>query len=165
MKEVVQMSRNVGAGFALAAATAVALLAVASASGQRGPQVISILAVSETFHLIGGISEDRPPQVGDRFGFGGSLFNWEGRKRGKRIGRFEVLVTATSERGGYLTGTGFLPAGQILIAGFTPFTESSIERYAVIGGTGRYAGARGTVTVRNLGADSDNSALVIRLLP
>jgi len=140
------------------------LLVASPASGQQQAQVISVLAVGEQSHPISGFAEDRPPQVGDSFAFSGSFYQWAGQKRGKRIGRFEALITVTSTRWGYLTATGSLPGGLILIAGRTPLFDAPVERHAVIGGTGRYAGARGTLTVKNI-RGTDNSALIFRLLP
>lgn len=148
----------------LVIATLALVAASAASGGQQQEQVIRVLAVGEQFQPISGFTENQPPQVGASFAFSGSFYEWAGQKRGKRVGHFEVLVTVTSDRWGYLTATGTLPGGLIVIAGRTPLFEVPIERYAVIGGTGRYAGARGTMTVKNL-RTTDNSALTFRLLP
>jgi hypothetical protein len=146
----------------LAGAT-LALATTSTASSQQTAQVIRVIAITETFEPID-FSESRAPRAGERFAFAGSLYSWAGQKRGERVGSFEVLVTATSADCGYLTATGRLAGGTMVIAGRTPFFEVPVERYAVTGGTGRYAGARGTMAVRGLGA-TDNSALIFRLLP
>ena len=59
----------------------------------------------------------------------------------------------------------YLPAGQLLAAGFIRFSEQGgpVFRLPGIGGTGRYSNARGTMTVREL--RGGNSALTIRLFP
>jgi hypothetical protein len=46
------------------------------------------------------------------------------------------------------------------------FAENSgpVFRVPILGGTGAYTGARGVVTIRNLG-ESDNSNAEFRLLP
>lgn len=142
---------------------AAALLVASSGSAQREAQVISVLAVGERFQPIG-VPGDRAPAVGDRFAFFGSFYAWAGSKRGTRIGGFEVLVTVTSPRWGYLTATGRLPGGLVFVAGRTPLFDVPVERHAVIGGTGRYAGARGTLTIRSI-RGTDNSAAIFRLLP
>jgi hypothetical protein len=116
-----------------------AFLAAAPASGQEG-QVIRVLAVADEFHLID-VAENQPPQIGNRIAFSGSFYRRAGTKRGKWIGPFDALVTVTSPHWGYLAATGILPGGSIPVAGRSPLFDLPIERYAVIGGTGRY-GAR-----------------------
>ena len=110
------------------------------------------------------MAENQPPQIGNRIAFSGSFYRRAGTKRGKRIGPFDALVTVTSPHWGYLTATGILPGGSILVAGRSPPFDLPIERYAVIGRTGRYAGASGTLAVRDI-RNTNNSALVFRLLP
>ena len=157
------MVRKLSTGLTVAAVAVTALVAaVAPADAQTRPETMNFVATAENFQPIG-FTDDRAPRAGDAFVFSGSLYEWAGRKRGKRVGRFEVHVVATSERGGYETGVAFLPGGQIVLAGFTPFSDVSVERQAVIGGTGRYAGARGSITVRGL-PDGDSSAVTLRLL-
>jgi hypothetical protein len=56
-----------------------------------------------------------------------------------------------------------LPGVQLVIAGYTPFRDVPAERQAVIGGTGRYAGARGHIRVRGL-PDGNSVAVTVRLL-
>jgi hypothetical protein len=123
--------------------------------------VIRILAVAEQFHAIDA-SSNQPPQIGDRLAFSGSFYRWAGRDRGRRIGSFEALATVTSRRWSYFTATGVLSGGSILVAGRMALFDVPIERYAVIGGTGRYAGASGTLTVRVI-RNTNNAALVFRL--
>ena len=56
-----------------------------------------------------------------------------------------------------------LPGGQIQGAGYFSFT-AHVETIIVLGGTGRYNNAGGTVTITKLGGEnSNNSSLVIRL--
>ena len=158
------MVRKLSTGLAIAAVAVTALVAaVAPAGAQTQPGTMHFVATAENFEPIG-FTGNRAPRAGDAFVFSGSLYEWAGRKRGERVGRFEVHIVATSARGGYQTGVAFLPGGQIVLAGFTPFSDVSIERQAAIGGTGQYAGARGFITVRGLPGD-DNSAVTLRLLP
>jgi Dirigent-like protein len=143
--------------------TTLVLLAASPASSQREPQVIRVLSVGEEFYTIEG-QADRPPQVGDRFSFEGSFYAWAGHKRGNRVGRFQVLITVITPRWGHLTATGTLPGGTLVIAGRTPLFDVPLEQYSVIGGTGRYAGARGTLTLKDIRGPGDKSALTFRLL-
>jgi hypothetical protein len=157
------MRRKISTGLAMLAVAVTGLVAVTTASAAAPATTGNFVATGEQFQPIG-FSEDRAPRAGDAFVGSGSLYEWAGRKRGKRIGRFELHVVATSDRGGYQTGVAFLPGGQIIFAGFTPFADVPVEHQAVTGGTGRYEGARGSVTVRGL-PGGDNSAVTIRLLP
>jgi hypothetical protein len=72
-------------------------------------------------------------------------------------------VIATSELGGFQSGIALLPAGKLVMAGYTPFRDVPVERQAIIGGTGRYAGARGHIRVRGL-PDGNSVAVTVRLL-
>jgi hypothetical protein len=60
---------------------------------------------------------------------------------GKRIGRAQFVCVATDRRGEHeqCSGTIALPDGQIA-------TQGDAENVALVGGTGVYAGARGTAT-------------------
>jgi hypothetical protein len=148
-------------GLLLAIVALAAAMAAPVADSQTRPGTLRFVAVGERFQPVG-TSGDRAPRVGDAFVFSGSLYSWNGPRRGSRVGSFEVHVMITSARGGYQSGVAFLPAGKIVFAGFTPSRDVRLERQAVIGGTGRYAGARGTVTVTNL--PSGAAAVRIRLL-
>ena len=156
------MARRLTVALAVTAIAVTALVSAASPVRAQGqPETTNLVATGERFQPIG-FSEDRAPRIGEAFVVAGSLYEWAGRKRGRRVGRFELHVIATSDLGGYQTGVGFLPGGQVLFAGFTPFADVPVERQAVIGGTGRYVGVRGSVTVRGL-PDGESSAVTLRL--
>ena len=141
-----------------------ALLTASPASSQREPQVIRVLSVGRHFYPIQRLQEHRPLQIGESYALGGSLYAWAGQKRGKRVGRFEGQVTVVTQRRGHLSTTEMLPGGTLAVAGGTPLFEVPVERQAVIGGTGRFAGARGTLTVRDIRGPGDKAALTFRLL-
>ena len=150
---------------------ALALVAAASASALGGPRVISLLDVGEQSTSIPPFSETAAPPVGARLFFTDGLYTWAGTKRGQRIGRLEGTCTITGrpdERSlsAYCTASVFVPAGQILIAGAVRFTEqgAGTSNVAVVGGTGRYSNARGSGTIRDIGA-TGNSAVVLWLVP
>ena len=73
-----------------------------------------------------------------------------GDKVGRVVGRF-VFVKKTSKRDGHFVAdvTTNLPQGKLMIYGSSKFSnfEKGV-RFAITGGTGAYAGARGSVVVR-----------------
>jgi allene oxide cyclase-like protein len=157
---------------ALAATLAVALsVTITSASALDRPQTFSLIEVNEQDIPINGDFE-RLPQAGDRFGFTSGLYKWAGRKRGARVGRDEGICTflkaSASEQDfsavAHCIAEVYLPAGQIVVEGFARFSESAtLFTLPVIGGTGRYANARGYLRVSDL--QSGNSNLEFHLLP
>ena len=148
------------------------VIGVSVASGLAKPEILSFVDVEEDFKpLDPALIEQGPPPVGARFSFTEGLYEWAGTKRGKRAGRFEGLCTftkvdvAAEAATSYCVATAFLPRGHLLIAGFIRFAEEGPGKFVVpaIGGTGRYANARGTCTFREL--PSFNQAVVCRLVP
>ncbi len=146
---------------------------VSSASAAVRPQVFSLVDVTEReVALDQGASFDSDlPRPGARFAFTDGLYRWAGRHRGARVGRIEGLCTFTKvERARYAVtlfcnATAFLPAGKILLAAHLRFSEESgSSSVVVLGGTGRYAGARGFAKLTDLGS-SGNSNIEFHLLP
>jgi hypothetical protein len=161
--------------FVLPAALAVLAVLVSPAAALSKPQTFSLLSVeSNTESEIGGFGFQREPVPGDRFTFTDHLFKWAGAKRGAQVGRVEGLCTFTkiSTTGGFrataqCVATFFLPAGQVAVEGFVTFTDGPLNFVVpVIGGTGAYANARGTVRIRDLGnGDTGKSNNDFHLLP
>ena len=148
------------------------VIGVSSASGLTNPETLSFVDVEEAFvALDSGFTDEGAPPLGGRFSFTDGLYEWAGTKRGKRAGRFEGLCTftkvdlAAEAATSYCVATAFLPRGHLLIAGFLRFAEEGPGKFVVpvLGGTGRYANARGTCTFRDL--PSDNQAVACRLVP
>jgi hypothetical protein len=83
-------------------------------------------------------SGDGPPSPGDASIVGYRVFDASGAKR---LGRAQFVCVATDRRGQHeqCTGTIALPGGQIA-------TQGNADNVAIVGGTGAYAGARGTAT-------------------
>jgi hypothetical protein len=100
------------------------------------------------------------PGVGDLLVFQDQLL-----RDGKRVGVEGGSCTVTAVlRNGFQThcvGTASLPAGQIAFQGLV--TNAPDKHMAVVGGTGRYRGAGGDVTLVELGHD-EAGTLTIRLL-
>lgn len=156
----------------LVAVVVALVIGVSPAAALDEPEVIRLIDVTEDFQpLDPGFTEDAPPPLGGRFAFTDGLYEWAGTKRGKRVGRFEGLCTFTKLNlaaqavTAYCTASANLPKGRVLVAGFLLFAEEGPATFTVpvIGGTGRYANARGTVTIREIGGGK--SAAVFRLTP
>src|SRR4051812_46212902 len=83
-------------------------------------------------------SGDGPPSPGDASIITFRAFDASGAKR---LGRAQFVCTATDARGAHeqCSGTIALPDGQIA-------TQGDADNVAVVGGSGAYAGARGTAT-------------------
>jgi hypothetical protein len=147
------------------------VIGVSPASGLDEPEVIRLIEVEETFTPLDGVdfSEEALPPIGARFTFKDGLYRWAGTKRGTRIGRLEGLCTWVSAEArvavsALCTAVAFLPAGKIVLVAHVRFSEETTTFVIpVVGGTGRYANARGTVMLRDL--PSGTSAAVFRLVP
>jgi hypothetical protein len=152
---------------ALAAAGIAALALVGSAAGQAEPQVIRVLDVGDAFAFVDADrSGGEQPTAGDVFLFRDSLHAWSGGRRGPRLGRLEGYCTFTTRAGCEASGTAYLPAGRLQLAGhvyFPPGQEPRRIALSVVGGTGRYAGARGTAIGRPIHG-TENTAFVFRLV-
>jgi Dirigent-like protein len=153
----------------LAAGAAVALLA-SGASAAGGPTTLRFLdlSVGETPAFDAGVGEPRP---GDRVYLHDALYAWHGTKRGARVGRAEATLTFTSSFGRAgatveVSGQLFVGGGSIRVDGLVHVSEGPSDfELPVIGGTGRFVGARGVLHVRDLDADGNRSAMAVRLLP
>lgn len=85
----------------------------------------------------------RGPSVGDIEFSRGLLYNT--RITPKPIGHGELVCTHTGTVSMICSGVYFLPKGKIVVSGPMLFRE--LYELAVLGGTGLYANARGTLTV------------------
>jgi hypothetical protein len=160
----------------VAALAAVLSIAVASASPIDKPQTFSLLEIDQSDASTNiGFDFQRLPKPGDRFAFKSSLYKWAGTKRGARVGHDAGLctfirVSPSQEHfsaDAHCAAGIFLPAGEVLIEGVISFTEGpSNFDIAVVGGTGAYANARGSVHLRDIGGEASNhTAMTFHLLP
>jgi hypothetical protein len=78
------------------------------------------------------------------------------------IGHSDVTCFNTGTGSQYCSGTYFLPKGKIMVTGV--IGSRLFYELAVIGGTGLYVNARGTVTATYLGGIPAGEFLVFRLL-
>jgi hypothetical protein len=154
------------AALAAAAATAVT---VSVASGQSPPAptpvggtTISVTQVDRAFKFVdvaprGG--PGKPFTQGDAFVIGGRLL-----KGTKVVGKTNLVCTTTQpgRRGGSLcVGALVLPGGQIAFSGYNTVADTPATSFAVTGGTGTYAGARGTLTAKS--AKHNRTAITVQL--
>lgn len=142
----------------VAAAVALAALALAApAAAIGGPATIT---VTESEVERGTIDVGaRGASVGDMLVTRALLYNRRITKRA--IGHSETVCIATGSTSSTCTATYFLPKGKIVAIGSIRFSQ--IFEAAVVGGTGLYDGARGTLTVTALASKPRRSLLVFRL--
>ena len=99
----------------------------------------------------GASADDKPPKGpsrGDRLLARSRLLNVArqfGKPAGALVGRDQALMTLTSGRAGRVAGIATLPGGTIRFGG--AIRLDAAQSIPVIGGTGRYAKARGTLFV------------------
>jgi hypothetical protein len=130
----------------LIAAAATAALAGSTLIGSAGAQTIP--ATLELVQLERDVSTgfvDNPPR---RRESAGDVFTIRGRVRdaaGRPAGRAEAVFTQTGRRSAAGAATFVLSGGQLMIAGIVD--GGSTDTLAVVGGTGAYEGAAGTVRV------------------
>jgi hypothetical protein len=136
-----------------------------AATSHTSATTFRLVEKSEAFHFVdnppvGG--ERQPPTIGDTFALVSSLWT----RNGKRAGTLRAACTVTvGGRNGASTcfGTFGLAGGQL--AGIaTVRGDGRTTRIAIVGGTGDYEGARGSVTSVSRGDDSRFSDDTFHLL-
>lgn len=80
----------------------------------------------------------------------------------KAIGHAELVCTATGNQSMICNGTYFLPKGRIVVGGV--ISSPLFYELAVLGGTGLYDNAQGTLTVTSLSRKPVQELLVFRLV-
>ena len=152
--------------FALLAALSAALVAsVAQAATPSGPGKPTVTLHFFDLSTSGSatISEHQQPKLGDRFFSHDNVYTWSGGKRGTLVGHANTTFVVLAPNLGEVSGVASFPGGTIAIEGQAAFSALT-NMFPVIGGTGRYATARGEVIVRTIGApDSNRSAITVRL--
>ncbi len=91
--------------------------------------------------------ERRPPSPGDVAIVSGVLRHPSGRRGGRRAGRLQAYFTTFSRGRRYsaeVAASFRLRGGAVMVQG--PVGHGRVDRVAIVGGTGTYAGARGTLT-------------------
>lgn len=128
----------------LGAALAMGAVASAGAGAQSAPSGTLELVQRERDVRSGFV--DNPPRrresAGDAFTVAGPVRDTEARK----VGRVQAVFTQTGRRTALGSATFLLRGGRLTIAG--ALAGSGTDELVIAGGTGAYAGARGTVTLR-----------------
>jgi hypothetical protein len=96
-----------------------------------------------TFRFVDVTPRGERPRAGDNFLITGPLRD----QGGNRAGRLQVVFVVTNPRReqSQVSATLVLSGGRISATGAD--TRARVDHFAVTGGTGRYTGARGTLTV------------------
>jgi hypothetical protein len=134
---------------ALATVAALALPALTSATTAAGPATVAVIAHTTSMRVVD--ASPKGPSRGDRYIATSRLSNAVaqfGRKRGAVVGIDRSTTTLTGERTARVSGVATLPGGTLRFQG--PLREETTGGSLVapvVGGTGVFAGARGTVTV------------------
>jgi hypothetical protein len=144
---------------------AIGALASSAAAGSTSagsvslPQVFTLLEVNGPQHGLNGFHFQRPPRAGDQIAQTDPLYEWTNGTRGARVGRVELIITSKTDAGrngavGLVVAQMFLPAGSLFAEGYARLGgPQASATFPVLGGTGAYAAARGSVTTRALGGD------------
>jgi hypothetical protein len=131
----------------------------ATAAPRSGGRTLSFLDVTQRFIPLEGISQNAPPSIGARYIFIDALYNRApqfGKPTGARVGRVEGVCTVVSEQATMCNIVGHVPDGFVTVAGSN--VGNKVQWFAVTGGVGAYANARGTVKVTSV---SDNKSIVV----
>jgi hypothetical protein len=143
---------------------AIAAIAVPLAlAGTSASRTLEFVSVQQHFSSVPHMSRQDPPQVGSRLVFQDLAYNHGqqfGKPDGAPIGRAEgvcTLIAVSKKPQAQCLITAHMPDGQIVVAGEGD-PGAKFTHYAVVGGFGAYANARGWVTGRAL---SDTKSLIV----
>jgi len=150
----------------LVALCTVLTTSVAQAATPGGPGkptvTLNLLDVQTNSAFTG--SQNQRPKLGDRIWFHNNTYKWNGAKRGALIGHTDGTIVILAGSLGELSAVASYPGGTLDAIGQDNFNRT-VNTFAVAGGTGSYATARGEVIVRSLGnpQTSTMSAITVRL--
>jgi hypothetical protein len=146
----------------LLALAALLLTAALPAGATSPPTVMNLLDLTTRQGTVGG-TPNGPPAPGTIYTFHDVVFKWNGAKRGAAVGHVDGSVQFVSASYAPLSVVASLPGGQLVIVG-NGASGGRVQRLAITGGTGSYAGARGEVIVRTIGGEnSPKSAITLRI--
>jgi len=157
--------RRTTAGAALVAAGALAASALgpALATGDGSDLTIQVRSVTvQDAELDLG---EPGVGIGDQYVFSSDLFRVDnGRPAGQDGGACTIvrIDAATEAVTGHCVGTVSFPRGQVTVQGLVTFAEDEAFDIAVTGGTGRYVGVGGTLTVRPVSETEERLTLRLR---
>src|SRR5439155_22238424 len=155
----IHMKRFAILSLALAATAAVVVPFTLAGTGGR---MLELVSVQQEFAAVPPIDKSVPPQAGGRLMFRDLNYNRVpqfGKPAGALVGRSEGICTliAPEPPQAQCLITAHAPDGQIVVAGEGD-PGAKVTHYAILGGIGAYAGARGTVTATAL---SETKSLIV----
>ena len=147
----ITLSRTIIAA-SIAATAILGIAASASSSGSSRPEgKVHVLNVQRDVghdfwvDVDGSATPSKPvpDSIGDEDVFNGKFF-----VRGKQVGRDGGVCTLVELKSIYhCVATNWFDDGQLTVQWLGDFTDPGPGRFAITGGTGKYRGARGEVTV------------------
>ena len=140
---------------AMAVAVLGGLFGVASAQGTTEARSIEIRLTSINISSREVDKLPNGPSVGDQFLQTNRLRNRVaqfGKPAGAVVGRDRATLTLVAPSGIRVEGVVYLPGGTLTLRGLLRVVSKTTVSAAVVGGTGRFAGARGTSLVSDEGA-------------
>jgi hypothetical protein len=140
-----------------------ASVAYAAMSSGPGKPTVTLNVLDVQTNGGATISQNQRPTLGDRFWFHNTTYKWNGAKRGALFGHTDGTIVFLGPNTGELSAVAYYPGGTLVAEGQNNF-NNPVNRFAIVGGTGIYATARGEVIVRSLGGPNSNkSAITVRL--
>jgi hypothetical protein len=143
----------------------------ASAAGKAGAaaksMTIQIVEKNHGFNFVdnppkGGGPND-PPTIGDQLAFDSTLLT----KSGKRAGHLEATCTVTTGgRNGYSACVGVfaLRGGTLSLIAMAPLNQAGPANISIVGGTGVYEGATGSIKSVSRGENSPYTNDTVHLI-
>ena len=152
------MRTSIGIGLAATGALAAGLAGGGLAGAQEGTETLRLTAVEQ--HCATADNGKRGESLGDLLACRGALRNAGGKPAGRT--HWTCVFLGAERLGEDCSAVVNLRGGTLQAAGLLSNTNPRSE-WAVTGGTGGYAGARGTVALRQV--SPTRTAAVITLLP
>ena len=145
---------------------------LAASAGARNDRTLTVTLKSVQFSSTG---VDQPPQEipagkfspGDTLILRDNLFNRVaqlGRAAGAKIGTDRSTLTFVSPTAARVVGSAFFPGGSVTFKGHVDASATGALSLTITGGTGKFAGARGTVTEPASDSDPKNATNVYHLI-
>jgi hypothetical protein len=141
-------------GLVAAACVLGALTAGGSSAAAARPQTLKVLEVDTSFVGTGGFNAtgNKPPAVGEGVVIHGGVYKLNGHKQGARLGALHIECTFTNFTGGSVcTAVVALPTGKLVVSGLTPGNSTKAYALPILGGSGRYAHAKGHIAIKPIG--------------
>jgi hypothetical protein len=143
----------------------VGLVLAGGASSASAPRVQLFRSVSVSFTPVGfDANSHAAPPNGSGYVVSIVLFNLQsqfGKPKGARIGSAELTCTFVSELRNLCQGAAHTPIGQLTFSGANLNNAGKVQWYAITGGVGGYAGARGTIKVTEAGDNLSNVVVTL----